>query len=285
MRHASPLRYPGGKATLAGTLKDIRRLNGLGGHATAEPFAGGAGAALTLLYLEETPSIHINDADPALYAFWRAATQHCGDFLQRMAEAPVNVQEWRRQKDKLSPSDEVSDLERGFAAFYVNRCNRSGIIRGGSVIGGIEQRGVWKIDARFNKETLRHRLERLDEYRFRIAVSGMDGIDFVDSLEGTSTFLFIDPPYFHKGPMLYLNSLDSAYHERLAARLRSLEASAWVLTYDDCHEVRAMYEDWANIRPYSLHYSARQAREGRELLITPRWMHLPEERHSLPAPA
>ena len=199
MKHASPLRYPGGKATLARTLQDIRRLNGLGGHATAEPFAGGAGAALTLLYLEETPVIHINDVDPAIFAFWWAATHRSTEFLQRLAETPISIQEWRRQKATLRGEGTASVLDRGFAAFFLNRCNRSGIVQGGGVIGGVEQQGKWKLDARFNKATLRQRLEQLAEFRLRVHVSNADGIALVNTLDPSSTFFFIDPPYFQKG--------------------------------------------------------------------------------------
>ena len=55
MRTSSPLRYPGGKAAMTSLLSGIRLINQLGDHAVAEPFAGGAGASLSLLYLEDTP--------------------------------------------------------------------------------------------------------------------------------------------------------------------------------------------------------------------------------------
>jgi len=55
----------------------------------------------------------------------------------------------------------------------------------------------------------------------------------------------VDPNYT-KGETLYLNRLDHAYHERLAEQLRSMNDAPWVLTYDDCPEIRGMYADWAN---------------------------------------
>ena len=73
---------------------------------------------------------------------------------------------------------------------------------------------------------------------------------------------------------------DADYHEVLAARLKTISDAAWVLTYDDCPEVRRMYRGWAAIRPFSLRYSATERRTGRELLITPKWMRLPEEQRS-----
>ena len=275
MNVASPLRYPGGKASMTNVIRRIRTLNQLNGHAIAEPFAGGAGASLSLLYLRETHEIHINDLDPAIYDFWHSAVHETSALIQYLEKVPVSVEEWIRWRDIYRKADS-SQLDRGFAALYLNRCNRSGIIDGGGVIGGLEQRGHWKIDARFNKDTLRDRLERIAAERDRIFVTGIDGIEFIDTLDTQSTFYFIDPPYLKKGPTLYLNGLDSEYHVRLADKLRSMAAGAWALTYDDCDEVHQLYSSWAMIRPFSLRYSARESRVGREVLITPPWLTLPE---------
>ena len=275
MRFASPLRYPGGKAAVTDILRKIRRLNGLNGHAVAEPFAGGAGASLTLLFQRETHQIHINDLDPAVHAFWSSSVHDSEAFLELLDTSPVSVEEWKRWRTVYLDT-EASSLKRGFAAFYLNRCNRSGIIQNGGVIGGIDQKGRWKIDARFNKDTLRKRLERIAEDRDRILVSNHDGIEFIDTLDHESTLFFVDPPYFRKGPLLYLNGLDPDYHARLAEKLQSLDDAAWILTYDDCSEVRDLYEGWAAIHPFSLRYSARERRQGKEVLVTPQWMHLPQ---------
>ena len=275
MRLASPLRYPGGKAAMTGILRRIRGLNGLNGHAVAEPFAGGAGASLTLLYLRETHRIHINDLDPAIYSFWSSVVHDNKEFLDLLDVSPISIQEWKRWRTVYMDND-ATRLDRGFAAFYLNRCNRSGIIQNGGVIGGIDQKGPWKIDARFNKDTLRQRLERIFEDRDRISVSNLDGIEFIDTLDPESTFYLVDPPYFKKGPLLYLNGLDAEYHARLAEKFRSMEDAPWVLTYDDCPEIRDLYEGWAAIHPFSLRYTARERRPGKEVLISPRWIQLPE---------
>lgn len=280
MKTSSPLRYPGGKSAMAGLLGDIRRLNGLGDRAIAEPFAGGAGASLTLLYFEETHKIYINDADPAIYEFWWTVVNRLDPFLDMLSKTRVSMAEWHRQRDVYRTNGRVSRLRRGFSAFYLNRCNRSGIIMNGGPIGGIKQAGKWKLDARFNKPELRRRFERVGEYRERILVSGHDGIQFIENVDLNSTFLFIDPPYFDKGPTLYLNSLDDDYHAAVAARLKTMAGAAWVLTYDDCPQIRRMYRGWAAIRPYSLRYAAAERRIGKEVLITPKWMRLPSRQGS-----
>lgn len=261
---------------MTGVLSEIRRLNGLEASDIAEPFAGGAGASLSLLYQSETPKIHINDLDRAICDFWHSAVHDSASLLQLLDERPVSVEEWKRQR-AIYRADGSSPLERGFAAFYLNRCNRSGIIKDGGVIGGLDQQGQWKIGARFYKATLRKRLERIAASCDQISVTGLDGIKFIAALDQSSTMYFIDPPYYGKGSRLYLGVPDPAYHERLAEALRDLgEEPAWVLTYDDCPEIVELYEGWAEVRNFSLRYTASERRQGKELLITPKQLQLPE---------
>jgi len=151
----------------------------------------------------------------------------------------------------------------------------------GGPIGGINQKGKWKLGARFNRKELIRRCERIVDYRDRIRVSREDGIEFIERCDVDATLLFIDPPYFAKGKTLYLNALDEEYHERLAKRLKAMPGAAWVLTYDDCPEIRRMYRDWASVRPFALRYVASERRPGREIMITPEWMRVPTSQESL----
>ncbi len=263
-----------------GLLRRIRQINKLGDRATAEPFAGGAGASLSLLFQEETPDIAINDADPAIHGFWWSLINKPRQLEDMVRGANVTMAEWYRQRDIYRSSRRVSHLRRGFAAFYLNRCNRSGIIVNGGPIGGIEQKGEWKLGARFNRSELAERCARVSVYKDRISVSDLDGIEFVRNRDTNRTFLFVDPPYFVKGPTLYLNSLNNDYHERLADTLKGLSNAAWVLTYDDCAEVRRLYKGWTTIKPFSLRYNAAERRYGKEVLIVPRWMNLPSGQDS-----
>ncbi len=280
MKTSSPLRYPGGKSAMAGLLSQIRRLNGLGDRAIAEPFAGGAGASLTLLYLEETHEIYINDADPAIHDFWWTVVNRTQQFVHLLTKTRVSMGEWHRQRDVYRDCGRVSRLRRGFSAFYLNRCNRSGIIMNGGPIGGVKQRGKWKLNARFNKPELRRRCEKVAEYGDRVHVSCRDGIEFIENLDAESTFFFIDPPYFVKGKTLYLDSLNEEYHVALATRLKAMKDAAWVLTYDDCSEIRRLYRGWATIRSFSLRYAAAERRSGKEVLIVPKWIRLPSSQVS-----
>ena len=281
MRLSSPLRYPGGKSAMAGLLVKLRQLNNLGNYTIAEPFAGGAGASLALLYLEETKEIFINDADPAIHDFWWSLVNRHEQFLDYLLSTKVTMAEWQCQKNIYKRPKHVSRVQRGFATFFLNRCNHSGIVVNGGPIGGINQTGRWKLDARFNKSNLHSRCQKVAEYSGRISVSKQDGVDFLEYADAETTMFFIDPPYFEKGSTLYLDSLGVENHQALAKRLRSMKDKAWILTYDDCPEVRRMYCSWANVQSYSLRYTARDRREGAEVLITPKWMEVPKISSSL----
>lgn len=274
MSFASPLRYPGGKSSMAGVLHDIRLLNDLVDLELAEPFAGGAGASLSLLFGSEAPLIHINDLDPAINAFWQSAVNESEAFLDLLDDATLSIEDWKQWRAVYLNKD-ASRLERGFATFYLNRCNRSGIIKNGGPIGGVGQTGHWSLDARFNKETLSMRLRKLAKYREKISITGQDGIEFIESIEDRGVMFFVDPPYFNKGPALYLNSLNKEYHDLLANKLSEIRDRPWILTYDECPEVRRLYSSWASIRTFSLKYTASARRSGNEVMITPRWMKTP----------
>jgi len=280
MNISSPLRYPGGKSSMTDLLSQIRKINNVGNLSIAEPFAGGAGASLKLLYLEDTPSIHINDKDSAIYSFWWSLLNRNTEFLDLMVKKRVSMAEYFRQRDIYKSPKKSSKLDNGFATFYLNRCNRSGIILNGGPIGGSKQIGKWKLNARFNKEELSQRCMKVSEYSDRIHLSNQDGIDFITQLKSKPTFYFIDPPYFTKGPLLYLNLLNKDYHQNLSLTLRDMPEAPWVLTYDDCPEIRRLYKGWTKIRPFSLRYSAAERRKGKEILIIPKWMSLPKTQNS-----
>jgi len=280
MKTSSPLRYPGGKSAMASLLAQIRNANRLGNRDLAEPFAGGAGASLTLLYLEETPTILINDIDRAIHDFWWAILNNTDKFINLLENTCVNITEWRRHLEIYRSKKPISKLKRGFSTFFLNRCNRSGIIMNGGPIGGIKQNGMWKIDARFNKMELSARCRKVAEFKDRIILSNEDGIEFIKINYRDDIMYFIDPPYFEKGKTLYMNTLKPSYHQSLADQLRSMSDAAWILTYDDCPEVRRMYQNWATIRPFSLRYAASERRNGSEILIAPKWMRLPASQNS-----
>lgn len=268
----SPLRYPGGKQILFPTLRHIIELNGFSGGVYVEPYAGGAGAALGLLFGEHVDKLVLNDADPAIYSFWKSILTSTDAFLKLLRECPLSIDEWRRQKAIYSKPQKASVLKLGFAAFYLNRCNRSGIIANAGVIGGVDQKGTWKIDARFNRAELERRIKRIAGYADRIDIYNMDAIEFLETHinipgRATESFVYLDPPYFVKGSQLYLSYYSPKDHGALSSYLQKKAKFTWVLTYDDAIEIRNLYSN-LTIIPFNLRYSASTSRTGSEVFIS-----------------
>lgn len=271
---ASPLRYPGGKAVLKGFLGELILLNNLEGCTYYEPFCGGAGAGLNLLFDGLVENIVINDADPAVYAFWAAVLEHTDDFIKNIDTIPLHIEEWNRQKQIYNSSNKIVEL--GFAFFYLNRCARSGIVKNGGPIGGYAQNGKYTIGARFNREGLKRRILRIQEYSKSIQVHGLDAEKFIDTVikkNEEKSFVFFDPPYVGKGGSLYMNKYTNSDHAGLAKKIGNLNIP-WVLTYDRADEIRNLYRGFSYTE-IPIRYSAARVRNERELLFVSDEMRVP----------
>lgn len=264
-KHYSPLRYPGGKACLSGFLSTLIKKNEIHDCTYIEPYAGGAGAALTLLFLEKVDNIIINDLDRAIFSFWKSIIIDSDSFIERIKSTPVTIDEWYKQKEIYkNPKSKYFDL--GFSAFFLNRTNRSGIIEGGP-IGGIYQQGNWLINARFNKSELINRIRNIASYKSRIEVSNMDGIDLLNNVASINNqFIYLDPPYYVKGSCLYLNHYKQKNHDKLATYLNSNNDKNWVLTYDNVNEIKDLYKD-RRYFDFKLNYHIDLPKLGKEILV------------------
>ncbi len=261
----SPLRYPGGKTFLFPFFQRIIKESGLENVTYVEPFAGGAGAALALLFQGKVKRIVINDLDKGIYLFWKAAVFSSEKFIERISSTPLTVSEWKKQKAIYrNPNSDSFDI--GFATFFLNRTNISGNLDGGP-IGGLAQKGEWKMDARFNRESLVEKVHWLSLYRDRISVFNKDGLELIKTyLNKENIFIYIDPPYFGKGATLYLNHYKKENHEALANQLNQNPDVFWLLTYDNRKRVKSLYSK-RKIINFSLNYNAYEPRRGKEVLI------------------
>lgn len=140
--HFTPLRYPGGKGKLAGYVKRLMKANHLLDGEYVEPYAGGAGIALELLLHEYVSRIHINDISRPLYAFWKSVLDRTDEFCDLVSNTPISVKVWDKQKRILANAADHDDLALGFATFFLNRTNRSGILNGGIISGTGPERAM-----------------------------------------------------------------------------------------------------------------------------------------------
>ncbi|MFS8182109.1 DNA adenine methylase [Pseudovibrio denitrificans] len=272
----SPLRYPGGKTCLLSVVADILRRNGLVGKPYVEPFAGGAGLALSLLFEDCVSEIHINDIDEGIWAFWESVLHNTDAFIDRMLSTPIDMNEWHRQSAILNDATS-SVLDLGFAVFFLNRTNRSGIIKNAGPIGGKTQAGNYKLDCRFNKDTLLRRISKVAEFREKIFLTKEDAREFVTAKENQlpkDSFFCIDPPYFQKGSSLYTSFYKPEDHKQLAQSILDLQSN-WIITYDNVPDIRELYSSRRQYQ-FDLNYSVQVKRVGKEVMVASKGLRLPE---------
>ncbi len=267
----SPLRYPGGKACLSNFISDIANANGLIGGTYLELYAGGAGAALNLLFSRTFNRIHINDFDYGVYAMWYSILNHNRAFINRIQRTPVTVEEWHNQYDTQRKGRRADIVDLGFSTFFLNRTNRSGIIYKAGPIGGFDQKGNYKIDVRFNKENLIQRAKKIASRKNDITLTNLDAIEILNDLksyypETDNLLIYLDPPYYKKGQELYLNNYKHINHLQLAEVIKRLKEVNWLVSYDNVEEVKQMYHGFRKTS-FDLNYTLQTKKYGSELLI------------------
>lgn len=274
---ASPLRYPGGKTSLLDVTRKILKENKLQHGHYAEPYAGGCGLALSLLFGGFVSDIHINDIDDTIWCFWKSVLDHTDELIEMVERTPVNMDEWHRQRAILLESDTSSPLTLGFAAFFLNRTNRSGIIVKAGVIGGYAQSGEYKMDCRFNRVELVRRIRRISRYRNQIHLYHKDALRFIKLKRAfpENAFFCIDPPYYNKGSSLYTNFYQPEDHKAVSEAILEM-SNPWIVTYDIAPAIRTLYKSRRQYT-FDINYTLQIKRAGTELLIASKGLKMPQE--------
>ena len=265
----SPLRYPGGKTRLAPFIKELLCENKLIGIDYLEPYAGGAGVALSLLLEEYVNTITINDYDRGIYAFWCSIVHENERFCRRIKRVSVDLDTWEMQHE-VQKNKKTSDLfNLGFSTFFLNRTNISGVIKGG-VIGGKNQTGNYKINARFNKIDLIKRIRAIGKYRDRIKVTCNDALQIINR-EHDDTFFYIDPPYVEKSKYLYMNVYEEKDHRDISKALLSNRSKCvWLLSYDINDLVGNLYKHCKNNLTWKVGYGLSNRSSKENLFFHPK---------------
>lgn len=267
-RYKTPLRYPGGKQKLSPFISEIVEQNYLGGGHYVEPYAGGAGVAMELLISGKVSHVHLNDSCKRIYAFWRSVLTRSEELCALIVRASLTVEEWRRQQAIFANPEQADELTLGFATFYLNRCNRSGILSGG-LIGGLRQDGDWRMDARFPRNELIRRIEVIASKAKEISLCNWDAERFIKEYlprVPDNALIYLDPPYFKKADRLYMNHYSPDDHERIAKVIQLKVKHKWIVSYDNAPEI-AKYYLMRRSFEYDLQYNASKAYMGKELII------------------
>lgn len=267
--HFSPLRYPGGKRKLAAYIKEIIRANKLFDGEYVEPYAGGAAIGLELLFQEYVSKIQINDLSRPIYSFWKAVLNDTEELCRLVKNTRLTIAARDRQKRIFMNQEEYSYLEVGFAAFYLNRTNRSGILNGGP-IGGRDQTGPWKIDARYHADELVFRIQSIAKLKNRIKLTQNDALDLLRRglpKWPKKTLVYLDPPYYEQGRELYYDYYQPDDHAQLAIFIEeNMKSCAWIVSYDNVMPIRKLYRSFRSI-VYNVGYTARERRTGKEVMF------------------
>lgn len=263
----SPLRYPGGKLKFYNNMISILSNNNITNVTYCEPYSGGAGLAFALLFNNKVSKLVLNDFDRSIFAFWYSVLNYTEEFCTKILNTAITIEEWHIQKNVQLNKENASLFDLGFSTFFLNRTNRSGIIKAGP-IGGYSQNSKYKIDCRFNKTRLISLIRNIAERKENIELTNLDAIDLIDLLKDRSDdpFIFFDPPYYNKGKDLYVNFYAHADHVTLSQAIHNhLKNFKWIITYDNCQQIEDIYKSF-NKDSYKLIYTAGKTREATELL-------------------
>lgn len=274
--YVSPLRYPGGKLKVVDYLKRLMEVNDLQGGTYIEPYAGGASVAISLLFGQYARCIKINDKDRSIFAFWHSVLKDTEALCRRIQDTPITMEMWNAQREVQLSKESADLLDLGFSTFFLNRTNRSGILKGG-VIGGKNQIGKYKMNARFNKRELIERIERIAVKADQIELTGIDALELINRYNRTpvaKTLLYLDPPYYEKGRDLYLNYYNDEDHRNIANAIKKYNGK-WIISYDAIPFIKELYQNYQQ-REYYLSYSAGNPVKGKEIMVYSENLIVPE---------
>lgn len=273
----SPLRYPGGKGKISDFIELLFKGNYLNGGHYFEPYAGGSSVALALLINEYASIIHINDFDYTIFCFWDSIINHTDEFCKKICDTNITVEEWKRQKHIQKHKQDFSSTDIGFSTFFLNRTNRSGILKAG-IIGGLDQHGQWKIDARFNKPELIKRIKRVAIYKSRIKLYNQDALSLIPEIASqlpSNSLIYLDPPYYKKGQDLYINFYKHGDHVKISNVIKALKDSNWIVSYDNVKPIRDLYSSFRQ-NTFDIDYHAATASKGSEVFVFSDNLWIPE---------
>lgn len=267
MKFYSPLRYPGGKKRLKDFFKEIIKENFLGGGTYVEPYGGGSSIALNLLFEGHVSKIIINDLDRSIYAFWHSVLFQTEELCNLIRKTPLNVKTWKKQKRIQLEKEKNSLLELGFSTLFLNRTNRSGVLKAG-VIGGLNQDGDWKIDCRFHKKDLIEKIRKVASHKKQIEVYNEDAIQLLVRISKKlpkKSLIYLDPPYYVKGKDLYMNHYGPEEHKEVALGIKKIRRR-WIVTYDAVPQIERLYKGYRKEK-YLLTYTIGNTGKGKEVIF------------------
>jgi DNA adenine methylase len=292
------IRYPGGKGKLSQRIVSVI-LNYFKDNFDkkmmyCEPFFGAGAIGLRLLQDEAIKSFSFNDYDPAIYSIWTAVKEYPDQLIEKIEGFTPSIASFYEYKEYLLSLQPFADdtfpkhpvneelVSIAFKKIAVHQMSYSGLgTKSGGPLGGSEQTSAYKVDCRWSPKQLKKEITRIS----RLMKSKMSwdeqhqkwwdnchigGYQFYHAwpLGSVPAFIYLDPPYYEKGPELYQFSFGESQHVALATLLRS-NPHPWLLSYDDCPQIRELYS-YASVVEVPLNYTINGSVNKTELLIAPK---------------
>lgn len=266
-RGSSFIRYPGGKWNhrhfIIGQLKPYLKPC----IQYREPFFGGGGIGLELLHAGLISSMWINDRYAGVAALWTSVIRYPDDLKKLVMRFVPSRKAFKVFKEELDGFKIVSMKRRelvsfGFRKLALHQMSFSGL---GEMSGG----PLTDIGSRWSPEYICKKIDGIHRDLSSVSVQGnaCSCLDFEEMILGDDSLLYLDPPYYEQGESLYKHHFSARDHERLARLLRN-RTSFWLLSYDDCPQIRSLYQ-WALVKTVPVSYSITGASRRSELLICP----------------
>jgi DNA adenine methylase len=239
----SPLRYPGAKRWLCAYIAETLQLNSLRPKLFVEPLAGGAGVAIQLLSDGIVEKIALGERDPLVASFWKTVFRDADWLIEQLTATDVTLENW----DYFKKGTFRSTRDRALACIFLNRTSFSGIMADSAgSIGGRKQESEYKIDCRFNVETLTKRIRQasalgdrvlfVDNAAWKTTVLKVEKLKY----KSKEVFYYLDPPFFFKAESLYRYYFENKDHKELHRYLMKLK-QPWLLSYDKADYIIKLY--------------------------------------------
>lgn len=264
-RYRSPLRYPGGKQK---AIEQIAKEFPSSAKEYREPMVGGGSVYFHARTVGLAKRYWINDKFTELVSFWQTVQdpETCAKLvkdLEKLRSGFSSAHEIKKYFLKAREKEPDTQYEEALLFFFFNRVTFSGTTRAGGFSSSASLR-------RFTASSI-ERLKPMPEALIDTEITNLD-FEAVIKKPGQDVFIFLDPPYYTATKLYgHGGSLHTFDHEKLARCLKK-SAHRFLITYDDCEEIRQLYAG-ANIKSWSLQYGMnncnlqRESKIGAELFI------------------
>lgn len=237
------IRYPGSKDSHLQFLTPYLQPLVKESRSVCEPFSGTASITFHMLQNGWVDRYWINDIDDSMRALWSTVAHNPQDLIGRVKEYKPKAEDFYAFKEDAGDTDE----EKAFRKVVLHQISYSGLGgKAGSPIGGKEQKGAYLVDCRWSPDRLSNKIRRCSELLRRAdegVITSQDWKPVTEAAAASGHFVYLDPPYYNQGPVLYTNG--TIDHDQLAATLETLE-TPWLVSYDHTPEVNSLYS-WASV--------------------------------------